>query len=177
MNTEGFIFCTKISVNPYFCPLQPSRGSTGQWIGTKATINNLMNAAPYIFKYTSTLRQRMLWLQWLHHIQSRRIHYSIKFIISFRNSWCVTAIAGNIFHESYIPSFTGQATCTDQAMWNGPPEKNWESWIILLHLKFLQETYLSKERERLSLSAFLRTEDIGVHIVHISRLIITYTLE
>ena len=35
----------------------------------------------------------------------------------------------------------------------------------------------SRERERLSLSAFLRTEDIGVHIVHISRLIITYTLE
>ena len=33
------------------------------------------------------------------------------------------------------------------------------------------------KRERLSLSAFLRTEDIGVHIVHISRLIITYTLE
>ena len=33
------------------------------------------------------------------------------------------------------------------------------------------------ERERLSLSAFLRTEDTGVHIVHISRLIITYTLE
>ena len=32
-----------------------------------------------------------------------------------------------------------------------------------------------RERERLSLSAFLRTEDIGVHIVHISRLIITYT--
>ena len=31
-----------------------------------------------------------------------------------------------------------------------------------------------RERERLSLSAFLRTEDIGVHI---SRLIITYTLE
>ena len=34
-----------------------------------------------------------------------------------------------------------------------------------------------RERERLSLSAFLRTEDIGVHIVHISRLIITYILE
>ena len=32
-------------------------------------------------------------------------------------------------------------------------------------------------RERLSLSAFLRTEDIGDHIVHISRVIITYTLE
>ena len=32
-----------------------------------------------------------------------------------------------------------------------------------------------KERERLSLSAFLRTGDIGVRIVHISRLIITYT--
>ena len=32
-----------------------------------------------------------------------------------------------------------------------------------------------RERERLSLSAFLRTEDIGVHIDHISRLIITYT--
>ena len=36
---------------------------------------------------------------------------------------------------------------------------------------------LERERERLSLSAFLRTEDIVVHIVHISRLIITYTLE
>ena len=34
-----------------------------------------------------------------------------------------------------------------------------------------------RERERFSLSAFLRTEDIGVHIVHISRLIITYTME
>ena len=34
-----------------------------------------------------------------------------------------------------------------------------------------------QERERLSLSAFLVTEDIRVHIVHISRVIITYTLE
>ena len=34
-----------------------------------------------------------------------------------------------------------------------------------------------RERERLSLSAFLRTVEIGVHIVHISCLIITYTLE
>ena len=34
-----------------------------------------------------------------------------------------------------------------------------------------------QERERLSLSAFLGTEDIAVHIVHISRVIITYTLE
>ena len=33
------------------------------------------------------------------------------------------------------------------------------------------------ERERFSLSAFLRTQDIRVHIVHISRLIITYTSE
>ena len=33
------------------------------------------------------------------------------------------------------------------------------------------------KRERLNLSAFLGTEDIAVHIVHISRLIITYTLE
>ena len=33
------------------------------------------------------------------------------------------------------------------------------------------------EREILSLSAFLGTEDIRVHIVHISRVIITYTLE
>ena len=32
---------------------------------------------------------------------------------------------------------------------------------------------IDRERERLSLSAFFRTEDIGVHIVHISRLIIT----
>ena len=33
------------------------------------------------------------------------------------------------------------------------------------------------ERERLSLSAFWGTADIGVHIVHISHVIITYTLE
>ena len=33
------------------------------------------------------------------------------------------------------------------------------------------------KREILSLSAYLRTEDIGVHIVHISRVITTYTLE
>ena len=36
---------------------------------------------------------------------------------------------------------------------------------------------LEREREILSLSAFLGTEDIGVHIVHISRIIITYILE
>ena len=37
----------------------------------------------------------------------------------------------------------------------------------------------AREREgvRLSLSAFLGTEDIKVHIVHISRVIISYTLE
>ena len=36
----------------------------------------------------------------------------------------------------------------------------------------------SEKRERnISLSAFLGTEDIGVHIVHISHVIITYTLE
>ena len=40
------------------------------------------------------------------------------------------------------------------------------------------EYYVTElERKRLSLSAFLGTEDIGVHIVHISRVIITYTLE
>ena len=33
------------------------------------------------------------------------------------------------------------------------------------------------KRERLSLLAFLGTVDIGVHIVHISRVITTYTLE
>ena len=38
-------------------------------------------------------------------------------------------------------------------------------------------SWYERERERLSLSAFLRTEDIRVHKVHISRLIITYTLE
>ena len=43
---------------------------------------------------------------------------------------------------------------------------------LLMHLLLWE-----RERERLSLSAFLRTEDIGVHIVHISRLIITYKLE
>ena len=41
--------------------------------------------------------------------------------------------------------------------------------------------FTATERERegggLSLSAFLGTEDIGVHIVHISRAIVTYALE
>ena len=46
--------------------------------------------------------------------------------------------------------------CNDVFHWLGPRER---------------------ERERLSLSAFLRTEDIEVHIVHISRLIITYTVK
>ena len=41
----------------------------------------------------------------------------------------------------------------------------------------LRGTYRGRERKRLSLSAFLVREDIGVHIVHISRVIITYTLE
>ena len=42
---------------------------------------------------------------------------------------------------------------------------------------YITDHMLLRERETLSLSSFLRTEDIGVHIVHISRLIITYTLE
>ena len=46
-----------------------------------------------------------------------------------------------------------------------------------VHLDQKLPEVIERERERLSLSAFLRTEDIGVHIVHISRLIITYTLE
>ena len=36
---------------------------------------------------------------------------------------------------------------------------------------------VQRERERLSLSDFLGTEDIVVHIVHTSHVIITYTLE
>ena len=47
---------------------------------------------------------------------------------------------------------------------------------LVLYSIVLSEAGGERERERLSLSAFLRTEDIGVHIVHISRLIITYTL-
>ena len=55
-------------------------------------------------------------------------------------------------------------------------------WMLLnfyffILMKFSQQLRFNWERERLSLSAFVRTEDIGVHIVHISRLIITYTLE
>ena len=55
--------------------------------------------------------------------------------------------------------------------------------VALTHLREKHGVTISgylddkRERERLSLSAFLRTEDIVVHIVHISRLIITYTLE
>ena len=48
-----------------------------------------------------------------------------------------------------------------------------DKFILFKHYR----NYKVPERERLSLSAFLRTEDIGVHIVHISRVIITYTLE
>ena len=46
---------------------------------------------------------------------------------------------------------------------------------LLFHVNRLSHSW--DERERLSLSAFLRTEDIGVHIVHISCVIITYTLQ
>ena len=35
----------------------------------------------------------------------------------------------------------------------------------------------NEKRQRLSLSAFWGTEDIGVHIVHVSRVIMTYALE
>ena len=38
-------------------------------------------------------------------------------------------------------------------------------------------SYDTWKRERLSLSVFVGTEDIGVHVVHISRVIIAYTLE
>ena len=40
-----------------------------------------------------------------------------------------------------------------------------------------RESESERERESVCLSAFLGTEDIRVHIVHINRLIITYTLE
>ena len=43
-------------------------------------------------------------------------------------------------------------------------------WNEITHS--IPKTLKWRERERLSLSAFLRTEDIGVHIVHISCLII-----
>ena len=54
--------------------------------------------------------------------------------------------------------------------------------IEIYNLKFLATIFQywrawERERERLSLSAFLGTKDIGVHIVHISRVTITYTLE
>ena len=56
-----------------------------------------------------------------------------------------------------------------------------EDWLGLVnsyvYCAYQTHEINQRERERLSLSAFLRTEDIGVHIVHISRLIITYTLE
>ena len=44
------------------------------------------------------------------------------------------------------------------------------------HYKYLGVMVLNLG-ERLSLSAFWGTEDIRVHIVHISHVIITYTLE
>ena len=55
-----------------------------------------------------------------------------------------------------------------QLRWKGFHVMTSSCWLCLFKIR---------ERGRLSLSAFLRTEDIGVHIVHISRLIITDTLE
>ena len=46
-----------------------------------------------------------------------------------------------------------------------------------INMNMCDEGICTWEREILSLSAFLGTEDIAVHIVHKSRLIITYTLE
>ena len=49
----------------------------------------------------------------------------------------------------------------------------WLYWLFVRHCQLSEKN----RRERLSLSAFLGTEDIAVHIVHISCLIITFTLE
>ena len=64
--------------------------------------------------------------------------------------------------------------------WNGNSFHHWPL-VREIHQSLAASPHkwpiMQRERERLSLSAFLRTEDIGVHIVHISCLIITYTLE
>ena len=62
-------------------------------------------------------------------------------------------------------------------------KSTWAVWsclgssIINISTNFEINRLSERERDIFSLSAFLRTEDIRVHIVHISRLIITYTLE
>ena len=61
--------------------------------------------------------------------------------------------------------------------WNRSLESMKLGFRIFISYMLSREYHLVRERERLSLSAFLRTEDIEVHIVHISRVIITYTLE
>ena len=75
------------------------------------------------------------------------------------------------------------ATCHNDSWWCEclfPPELASLMYIVSSTREWasteIAET-TARERERFSLSTFLRTEDIRVHIVHISRLIITYTLE
>ena len=49
--------------------------------------------------------------------------------------------------------------------------------VNIVHIAHHSRAFQVGDRDRLSLSAFLGTKDIGVHIVHISLEIITYTLE
>ena len=76
----------------------------------------------------------------------------------------------------------------DVAAWKrlGCPQHMQQTWWQIVATPFTGFRVLEKKlyivncytcsmRERLSLSAFWGTEDIGVHIVHISRVIITYT--
>ena len=52
-------------------------------------------------------------------------------------------------------------------------------FVLFIYINFmlLKSILVERQRERLSLLTFLGTEDTGVHIVHISHVIITYTLK
>ena len=66
---------------------------------------------------------------------------------------------------------------TEQTCYVGQTDRRRDRWSETNISHPQQLCCAGREREIISLSTFLGTEDIGVHIVHISRVIITYTLE
>ena len=96
--------------------------------------------------------------------------YATKRINPSQIGWFKTKIFHMIFH--LIPLLDTDLTHHTVIVF-----KRNKSMFLHFIPSFNIETFTSRKRERLSLSAFLGTEDTEVHIVHISRIIITYTLE
>ena len=81
----------------------------------------------------------------------------------------------HVRHFTVFKISAGPRTMTGK-IWVGPASFR-SLWYINFSKIVLWSSKSERERERLSLSAFWGTEDIGVHTVNISRVIITYTLE